>query len=146
MRQRPNPSLKRTRTGMPHMTSSPNSGIDWYMKYRDEQATSARAKGLPDGVFSIVTYNRVHLTGWPRSPKPNAIDPFDVFSNEPREVVEVWIRRANKLLASNYPVGDALVGRYPSFARLKEQFIAENPGFSSESYEYAIYLGAVAVR
>lgn len=119
---------------------------DWYIRYRDENAASAKAKGIADGVFSILTYNNVHHTGWPQSSSIYAIDPFEVFSEERPEVVESWILRSQKMLSSNYPVGEAIVGQHPTRDMLEDQFIALNPGFSKESYGYAIYLGCVAAR
>jgi hypothetical protein len=106
----------------------------------------ARAAALPDGVFQIIAYNAVHYTGWPNAPKPHAIDPYEVFADVPREVLDDWIRRSQKLFAGSYELGAAIVGKYPSAARLRFNFIAANPGFAHDSYEYAIYLSAVGAR
>lgn len=137
------------KSGFPMKTGSTTPSKpedDWYIRYRDENAASAKAKGIADGVFSILTYNNVHHTGWPQSSSIYAIDPFEVFSEERPEVVESWILRSQKMLSSNYPVGEAIVGQYPTRDMLEDQFIALNPGFSKESYGYAIYLGCVAAR
>ena len=106
----------------------------------------ARAAALPDGVFQIVAYNAGNYTGWPDQPKPHAIDPYEVFADVPRDVLDDWIRRARKLFNGNYELGDAIVGKYPSAPRLRANFIAANPGFGQDSYEYAIYLSAVGAR
>jgi hypothetical protein len=128
------------------VSSDPINEDDWFKRHTDAKAGLARIKGVPDGVFSIVAYNWVHVTGWPRKPGPYAIDPFKVFSDEPADVVEMWVRRANKLLGSNDSVGEAVVAQSPNLPRLKERFVAANPGFNEESYDYAIYLGAAGAR
>ena len=126
------------------MTSPPE---DLSVIFRKQvKIDQARAAPLPDGVFQIVSYNAIHFTGWPDQPKPHAIDPYEVFADVPRDVLDDWIKRARKLFNGNYELGDAIVGQYPSAARLRANFIAANPGFGEHSYEYAIYLSAVGAR
>jgi hypothetical protein len=129
------------------MTSPAPPAEDFSVIFRkQEKIDKARAAALPDGVFQIVAYNSVHFTGWPNNPRPHAIDPYEVFADVPREVLDEWIQRARKLFGGSYELGDAIVGKYPSAARLRHNFIAANPGFSQDSYEYAIYLSAVGAR
>ena len=126
-------------------TSPPSEDLS--VIYRKQvKIDQARAAALPDGVFQIVSYNAVHYTGWPDKPKPHAIDPYEVFADVPREVLDDWIKRARKLFNGSYELGDAIVGKYPSAARLRANFITANPGFGADSYEYAIYLSAVGAR
>ena len=77
------------------------------------------------------------------------------FLSESHELVQNWISRANRLLESNYDVGDALVtcanikgdqdvkerGRN-NYEDIRNCFIINNPGLSNETYEHAIRLGA----
>lgn len=126
---------------------STNSDVEKFWSWRKQLTISRALAGkVADGVFLVVAYNRVHFTGWPKTPRMNALDPYEVYPDIPREVVGAWIVRAQKLLSSNYAVGDAVVGRDPSYGTLKAQFIAANPGFSEDSYDYAIHLGASAAR
>ena len=125
--------------------SSSDSENDWYVRQRQALAGLARIRGLPDGVFSIVAYNE-GLGGRTSGPGQIAIDPYSVFSDEPRETVEMWVQRSNRLLTSNYSVGNALVCRHPDYARLKGRFVAENPGFSQDTYDHAIHSGAAGAR
>jgi hypothetical protein len=44
------------------------------------------------------------------------------------------------------PNAIAIVRRHPNYAGLKGRFVAENPGFSQDSYDYAMHLGASGAR
>lgn len=56
--------------------------------------------------------------------------------------MQEWIDRTERLLASNYAVGDAIVGKSQQYESLRAEYIAGNPGFSSATYGHAMHLGA----
>ena len=114
---------------------SPEEAAKWY---RVKTVAEAKAVALADGVYTIVFYNRQHSASEQQGP----IDPFKVFESESRENVQDWINRTEKLLATNYAVGDAVVGKSHQYESLRAEYIATNPGFSTATYEHAIYLGA----
>ena len=128
------------------MTSNQNNKTGFALYCKDRFLESAKTDSLPDVVFSIVAYNFVNATRWPEAPVANAIDPFEILPDAPREVVEMWIPLSYKLLGSGDPVGEAMLCSPSTFEYHKKKFIAENPGFSADSYEYAISLGAKAMR
>ena len=108
--------------------------------FKRDAIKRARSVALPDGVLILVHCNN---TQYHLSPK---IDPCDVFSMYPSEVVEERVDRARSLLSSVWEVGDATVGKYPNLQEVKDQFIADNPGFSWESYDLAIHRACVMAR
>ncbi len=116
--------------------------------YRETTVAKAKALALADGVYAIVFYNLQH-----RNDPQDLIDPFELFEAESREAVQEWIDRTERLLATNYDVGDALVSKSHNvgdalvdksarYESLRAEYIAQNPGFASDTYEHAIHLGA----
>lgn len=111
---------------------SPEEADIWY---RQVTIDAALARNLPDGVFKIVFYN-VQRQG-----RTRLLDPFEVFASTPRALVEDWIARSNRLMSSNFDVGNARLWKPEDYEAEREKFIRENPGFDEKTYSHAIHLG-----
>jgi hypothetical protein len=138
----PHPSLSHPTQKDGKMNKAGNAEMstagDPAKRYRDKTIEHATQIGLADGVFKIVCYNLEHSHRMPVM----RIDPFEVFASEPRELISEWIARSEKLLTSNYPVGDALAGKSEDYEEIVNRYIKSNPGFSQNTYAHAIHLGA----
>ena len=110
--------------------------------YRQEIINKALAKKLPDGIYSIYNYNSYRDIS-------EQIDIYQVFQSASHELIKNWIERCKKMLYSNWDVGDALVENAHKkrktsrrFEKARNKLIKDNPGFSKETYEHVIHLGA----
>lgn len=121
--------------------------------YVDEIIIKAKAAELADGIFMIVCHNNMYS----HMEKEKFIDPKEIFPKETNDSINSWISRVNWLLNKNHFVGDAFVecavarnkGESSAIERaekayqdLRSDFIKSNPGFSEDTYEHAIRLGA----
>jgi hypothetical protein len=106
--------------------------------YRQKTIDEALAVNLADGVFIIVFYNSQYSNKVPEK----QIDPFEVFITASQTDIQEWIKRSKMLMSSNYPVGDALVGKSSEYEKIRDDYINSNPGFSKHTYAHAIHLGA----
>jgi hypothetical protein len=106
--------------------------------YRQLTIDKALAANLADGVFIIVFYNSQFSNKAPEM----QIDPFEVFAASSQLEIQAWIERSKRLMSSNYPIGDALVGKSSEYDKIRDDYINNNPGFSKETYSHAIHLGA----
>ena len=108
---------------------------DWY---RRKTVSDALSVNLADGVIIIVFYNYQ----FSRSDPERSIDPFEIFASVSRNEVQDWIDRSERLMSSNFAVGDAIVEKSGKYEEIRDNYIASNPGFSKRTYSHAIYLGA----
>lgn len=106
---------------------------------------------MADAIFYITLHNR----RMGRNDAEFHIDPFELFPDEPREVIQAWISHARDLESGGYWVGDALVESVnkrgddearerarQNYNNVRNNFINSNPGYSEKTYEHAIHLGA----
>ncbi|MBK1812114.1 hypothetical protein JHL18_15940 [Clostridium sp. YIM B02505] len=125
-----------------------------YRRNRREQVIeAAKLLDLADGIFKIYSFNKKLWSG--DEPK---IDIYEVFCNEPKELIDHWIKRIEKLFRENFRVGDKLLtissgtDKKDSYDKTKEydkvysDFINSNPGFSDGTYADAVSLGMQDAR
>ena len=136
---------------------------EWHKRKIIKRALSV---ALPDGIYIVYRFNQSHKN------EKDGIDMYHLFQSESPETIQEWIKRCEKLLSSNWDVGDALVSMAHAHSRankkrgiiqtiflsgiymieykqakkkyeqIKKEFIKNNPGFSEETYESAIQNGA----
>jgi hypothetical protein len=117
---------------------------------------NALSAELPDGIYIIVVYNNQS-----KMRRKDIIKLYEVFPNENHEIIDSWVKNVKQLLRSNYDVGNAVVDRANTHRELEvdayekadkryndmyRNFVLSNPGFSKETYEHAVNLGAIAAK
>lgn len=125
---------------------------DYLIKEKEKIIKDAKVAALADGIYKSVAFNdRVRWRGTELK-----IDIYVIFPNESVDTVDFWIKKARKLLHESIEVGDKIVDRANlpkrglmtyevAQSRYEEahfNFINNNPGFSDETYEDAIRMGA----
>jgi hypothetical protein len=93
---------------------------------------------LPDAIYRIVEFN-----DWFSE---FAIVPSELFWLASSKQFEVWSKKARMMRVAAYKVGDAGLSKNGTYDEVREKFIADNPGFSDESYERAISYGYQQAR
>lgn len=93
---------------------------------------------VPDAIYRIVEYN-------------DGCSQFSIVYSElawlaSSELFDIWSQRARMLRGAAYRVGDAGLSKNGNYHEIREKFIADNPGFSDETYERAISYGYQCAR
>ena len=93
---------------------------------------------IPDAVYRIVEFN-----DWCSE---CSIVPSELFWLASFEQFEVWSKKARMMRGAAYQVGDAGLSKNGTYNEIREKFIANNPGFSDDTYERAISYGYQQAR
>jgi hypothetical protein len=121
--------------GVPALADLPWGSMEWS---RAKAIHEGASLPVPDAVYRIIEFN----------------DWCSEFSILPSELVwlasaaqlDIWSQRARMLRLAAYRVGDAGLSKNGTYDKAREKFIAENPGFSDETYERAISYGYQQAR
>ena len=106
-------------------------------RVRDKYIEDAASVPLGDGILILSDYNRM----FPHS----RLDPFEVFADHPREIIESWMARVSKLFETDSRIGYVLIHDGPesdAYEKLRAEYIQQNPGFTERTYDRAIHIRA----
>ena len=138
--QNPTRSLHQDRPlwpdGVPALSNLAYGSFEWS---RAKTLYEAASLPIADAVYRIVAFN-----GWCSAPL--RIGPSELPWLPSVEQFEMWSQRAGRLRNAAYHVGDAGLRKDGSYHMAREKLIANNPGFSEDTYERAISYGYQAAR
>ena len=124
------------------------SNLDLYLEERQRYVQKAKAASFLDAVFLIVFYNR-DVKRWGPPPKPDDIEPTEVFEEMQDNRYQDALTRSHRLLSASTEVGAAFFRYQHAKLTYEEQltrFKASNPGFSEECYSLAASSGIRDMR
>jgi hypothetical protein len=123
-------------------------------KHIENTIIKAKAAGFPDGLYFIYRHNQ--LVTHKNIPETAIIDPTTVFTEQSPETVLEWSKRAARLhynhasvasaqieCADAHKTGDqkAIKKAEKNYELIFKKYITDNPGFSTQIYELAIFAG-----
>lgn len=121
--------------GVPALAGLPVSSMEW-----DRAKAIHDGASLPvaDAVYRIIEFNE-------RRPEFSIV-PSELAWLSSADHFDIWSHRARKLRRAAYSVGDAGFRENGTLDEVRKKFIADNPGFSDETYERAISFGYFQAR
>ena len=118
------------------------------LQEREKYISEAKEATFLDAVFLINYYN-CHVRIWVRAPKPEEINPKEVFGDFNVNSYNDALKRSKKLFAERGEVGEAFF-KYPSAVISYEDSVKklrkENSGFSEKIYGLTISSGIRDMR
>lgn len=123
------------REGVPVLAELTWGSMEWSRAKAIHEGTDL---AIPDAVYRIVEFN-----DWCSE---CSIVPSELFWLASFEQFEVWSKKARMMRGAAYQVGDAGLSKNGTYNEIREKFIANNPGFSDDTYERAISYGYQQAR
>ena len=116
--------------GVPALADLPVHSIEWN---RAKVIHDGATLPVADAVYRIIEFNE--------RCSEFSIVPSELAWLSSADHFAIWSKRARKLRDAAYSVGDAGLSKNGTYDKVRKKFIADNPGFSNETYDRAVSYG-----